>query len=619
MISYKYKNYSTMCFLEKLNTSSIHSDNQKQLKKEAHAIKDTQWLFENKWLVQQTFSTQMNIFEKLHKINVPLTNVNMHIIVECYYTMLKDETKTVPSLPVPKRAYSVLLTRVYEDRSVLNIGLLQKISRFVFDEIVQHSLHIPLLLHRGHLLIFFERLHCLCLQFASSSDTLSFCGCMESVAYYAKKIRQKCHGYKRKVCLKLYSALVVSLFKTLFMYSNYKALECLYKHHSSVINRNVQKMVLVASDNELDQLWSVCPTIRQFCIDNVLKWTELSEESYLWTLCNTHMDGVLVDFKNATLPHTDLVSKLQDYTNGHMTQTYQLIQRYPRHTQRRFILSLCHCVNNAAEYVSELSQDILIYAKTVLKTYIKHVFVVCNYEKTIVDFYHTALDYTSKQLFDVMFSWTHVSPKLLQLWISLFGALPISYLQPYFEKLNKRDPSRRVMPLLHGVETTMSTVLSTSTTGWASESHEMLKTLRCFLVRFEPAMKLRLLSSLQTFVRVLLMNAYLQSLPTVTNGKSDAPDKDGFTVHHSGKCCSICYEDETETDNALCQLPCQHIFHRHCLSQMAMHTPAGQKDIGRCPYCMTPLQIKNSATLSTDEDVSLCSLWLATTSQETII
>lgn len=288
-----------MCFLAKLkdiDVSVIEASVRKDLQRETSKMTETQWLLENKWLSQQEYTVQIRILGHLHDINAMLSNINIHLIVDCFYALLlQNNVSTVPSLPLPKRVYSLLITRLYEENITPEKQL--SISRFVFDELVKYSMATPMLFDRGHYLIFFEKIQCQCLKLSSSYDIASFRSFMKGLAYYATILRQRLQGYKRKVCLKLYQALIVSLFKMTFTYEHYQALDCLYEIHPGVIRRNLQKLLLNTECDVLQQIWTSCPTIRKYCIDNILKWSSVSSESCLWALCKTHMDTTLVELR----------------------------------------------------------------------------------------------------------------------------------------------------------------------------------------------------------------------------------------------------------------------------------------------------------------------------------
>lgn len=591
-----------MPLFETLSTTPLPLQDEAQrklLRDQAKQLTDAQWMVENRWLASQPQSTYRNILDGLQHLSVPLSKINMHLLVQhCYASMEGVQVGALDGLKLPKRVYSLLLMHIYEHQQCPHT--LERMSNCVFETVVKRSDSIPLLFDRGHMLIFFEKLYCIGTQLSTVDEMCSFRVYVCSLAHYNRCINQKMTSYKKKMYKKLYNALIYSLFQSAFMRGQFKNVDVLYEHNRCVTRGCLQKVLLCASHADIEAMWHTGENIRQFCIDNMLKWKHLPVQSPLWVLCKGHIDDVLIEMQRT--PKEDILIKLHLYTNSSAHKTFLVLKKYPRVTQRIIVSALFQCVEDSGQ-----TPALKTYAQEILTIYSKHVLVVTNYDTNTLLFYKRQ-GYAPRQLFNIIVPFAHLPAKVLEQWIQVFGPLPIQYLEEYFTKITDRVTFTRVQLMLQYVNLTLRAIMAHDTVGW-EKSDVVLRALSVFLVRFEKHLKLRTHTMLRTFARCLLVNAYMHHSP-VYKPTSLEPDADGYIQHTSGVCCSICYEESNTEHGTLRTLACGHCFHTHCMSEMARHTPHTQTDMGKCPYCMTPLTVESLPALKEKSGVLIVQHWL---------
>lgn len=593
-----------MLFLNELVTlfPSADATQRKALCLRADGLSDAHWMVENRWLHQQDTTTTHTVLSALRTLNVPLCKIHTSTLVQYYYTALRDKSTTPPlasNIGSGKRVYIMLLAHIYETES--NPTVLEEMSQCVFGHIVSDSsntsmLHWPFM-DRGSILILFEKLLCVARRVSAKDGSATYHAYVRSLAYFNKRIVKEMRGYKKKLCGKMYNALIASMVKMAFMKGHFRNLDVLYANNKGTTRGTVQKLMLCASDADVQKIWLMCEHIRQFCADNVLKWKQIDTSSVLWTLCKSHLDSALLQLQSATGDSTVLL--LATYTKRNIQKTFHVLQRYTRCTQRHIIQSYCQYISS--DVAEKADKE---YAQFFLNTYIRYVLMVNNYNKETLLFYDKS-GYSKKELFRVLVPFTHVPIKMLHQWTEQFGPFPIAFLADYFHNIVQKESFTRLAFTLQCVEMALKTILEANTAGW-DQSRSVMHAVAPFLVRFEESLKHHKFFHLRTFVRRLLINTYMHHSPAYQT-VSNQPDSDGFYAHTTGACCSICYEETTED---LRVLQCGHCFHTHCMVEMVKHSEPIQTHIAKCPYCMTQLTMNGVGVLKEDSHVIIGEQWL---------
>jgi hypothetical protein len=581
----------------------------KMMHDRARSISEVRWMVENKWLTGQTSAVQMKVLERMHETKIPISKIYMHLLVKCYYESLLETTDGPVSIPLPKQTYAQLFVYIYEKQN--NKEDLMRMSKFVFQDIVKYLLSSMMIFDHGHLLVLFEKIYSMCINLSATlgDGNNKFKCCINSLAFFQKLYNQKINGYKKKLCKRLYDELILSLFKTVFIKGYFKDLDTIYKHNRHLIKSPLQKLLVCVTDTDAQKIFSECTQVRLFCTKNVLRW-ELNDDSFLLGLCKPNIDSTLIE-----LPHTEhqqIVPKIWSYTENSVSETLRVLQMYSRTTQRVIIDALCTCAKNGhpndnIPNITTLKE----YSRHFLNTNLKYVLQVANYNKNMLRFY-VENGHDPHTLFSELVVLAHLPYKMLQHWIQLFGPLPIDLLVGYFNRIVQKVSDARVPFAMNCVEMTMQTVLESTTIGW-SNSLDVLQALSPFLTRFKNVLRTREHRYLRTVVRCLLTNVYMMHSPALPT--TNTPDADGFVLHTTGMCCSICYDDDEDDDNNTTPpdvriLACGHHFHTRCLMQMAIHVSVAQTEIGRCPYCMTPIHTNDLPTLKEQNEVIVCQKWL---------
>ena len=74
-----------MPLFETLSTTPLPIQDEAQrklLRDRAKQLTDAQWMVENRWMASQPQSTYRNILDGLQHLSVPLSKINMHLLVQ---------------------------------------------------------------------------------------------------------------------------------------------------------------------------------------------------------------------------------------------------------------------------------------------------------------------------------------------------------------------------------------------------------------------------------------------------------------------------------------------------------------------------------------------------------
>ena len=227
-----------MLFLETLSQSNNdYCTSQKQeYKKMFKKISEIQWIAENKWFMKQSYDRQSYVLQNMQNIGVNLSKLDTKTLVQVYYTMMlhqienKTENKTdILKLVLPVRTYSILISHIYQKQN--NIHILEKISLILLHGIVKQIVNSPLLFHRGHILIFYEKMYSVLLNITSSTGSQAFQCFIRCLVNMQKHMRNHVSGYRINMFKKIYTALIISVFKSLCIHEHLEDMDYVFALH----------------------------------------------------------------------------------------------------------------------------------------------------------------------------------------------------------------------------------------------------------------------------------------------------------------------------------------------------------------------------------------------------
>ena len=589
-----------MLFLERISThSGDFSPHEKHALMKTHKkMKDMQWITENKWFIKQPFEKQSILLQQIQDVGLSLTKIDAKTLVDVYYGLMKQHVKQStlpPQLALPVRVYILLISHVYRDCE--DMDLLYKMSKILFRGIVGQIVTNPLLFHRGHILIFYEKMYSVLLDITQISGSPKFHCFVQCLVYMQQCMRAQLYGYRVNMFKKIYSALIISVFKHLCIHNHLEDMDHVFASHRVTTRGMVQKLVVDASNEDTLMFWKRCPQIREYFKVNVLKWSELKKNVMLWTLCKDTIDSELLSIQNVS--SVDGLSIIISYSKNSTKEALHLLQRYPRVFQRQIINLMIHCVEKTINKTEIQSDTIFHFASSFLNQHMKQVLMVHNNEKSIMKFYHNQ-GFSSLTLLNNLLQITTLSEKSLVAWSELYGEVPLPFFSYFFKKVTtcakihvKRNNNAKLRSMLKNINETIRRLLKCGCCEWQhcdSVLSVYIAFVRCF---HAPHVSLNqcIVHEFLRFGRCITMASYMQQSPSASHlpplQTSATPQP--HTLYLGSPVCAICYNtDETPFR----QLPCGHVFHMDCMVKMIQHAPLNNSVhvLGVCPYCKTAIK-----------------------------
>ena len=572
-----------MLFLEKLSqhTGDFSLIEKQDFIKMYKKQKDVQWITENKWFIQQSFDKKSVLLQNMERLRLNFSKIDSKTLVGVYYTMMKQHAQqgsALQHLSLPVRTYSLLISHVY--RMEEDIVLLMRMSHLLLCGMVEQIVLSPLLFHRGHILIFYEKIFSVLLEITQPLGSPRFKCFIECLMNMQQYMRAQLTGYRVNIFKKIYNGLIVSVFKHLCIHNHLEDMDTVFVYNRMTTRGMVQKIVIEASPDDALALWKRCAHIQAYCKDNALKWSELKTNTTLWNLCKDCIDHELLSLQGVC--SEDRLRTLMTYTNKNTKQTLCVLQKYPRVTQRQIIHSMLQYTFSKQHSKDTATDALYLFVNLFLKENMKYVLVVNNYDKAIMEFY-VQEGYSSSVLLNHLLQITTLPEKSLIIWSQLYGEIPLTFIAQLLKKVTtcatihvKRNNTIKLRSMFKSMDNTLRKLFQCGYCKWLHAEH-ILGVYLNFMKCFHESLHQCTIDNVLRLGRCLTMACFMQQLPTIAQTSSET---------HT---CAICYNDDEAPLHAL---PCGHVFHGDCMIKMIQHASLNNHPhvLSACPYCKTPLK-----------------------------
>lgn len=583
-------------FLEKVLQSGAYAINNNQLQSACKKCTFEDWILENKWLQKQPLAAQYMVLIKMHEWDIPFSKIEVPILTDIIYSYIKTETKkdTWNTFRLPIRAYNQILEKLYAS-DCLHTDTLIQATKNVFRNVIQMMLFSQHIFQRGQLLFFYESLYNLSHNLSQKGGSALFKTLVVGLSFIPTFLRESAiSGYKLSVFKRVHKTILVNLFRALCVFGHVRDIDVLFHYHRLVLRGRVQKWMLSLDEVDVDVVWSYCPYIQKFCLDNSLKWKQIrTDDTPIWHKCKEHLSDDILTIEN-TMEFTD--DQLCALAENNVQKLHQILQKFSTDVQRNIFMTALqneHYMSTSYHDVPFLKLYLLRYQRVCLNK--------CDHHPLLMDFYcnqgndpHTLL--TS------MVRVSSVSDKHLKQWCDAYGNIPVSFVVYILKRITTllKIQQKKIHTLSNEpirILTNLNTILEKIFKhGLKDDEHtqdidhatqhlfKFLQTFQEYLSVFRPPF---LLKCAQRFVCCI----YMDTLDTFCQPSADAFQQ----MCDSQDCCAsamcaICYN---EVQQPLKRLPCGHTFHKECILHMihhASHTVNKNQDgVFKCPYCMSKI------------------------------
>ena len=648
-------------FLKTIQTKVYTTDETIEIIKQSKQLSAEDWVKENRWLLHQTRCVKQNILVQFHALGLALSKIEMNILVDMLYdycmtdSMSTSDHERFVAFKLPIRSHNMLLKKIYtryheennhtdqcaqkqnqnenqnqnQNIKTLTHQNVHEATCNVFQNVISLMTHSQFIFQRGHLLFFYESLFTLYYELSDIYGHSSFVTLSECVACIPSLLRQSAlTGYKLSMFKRIHKTIILSLFKSLCIYGHFKNIDTLFHYHRVILRGKVQKWILHISKEDASAVWTSCEHIKQFCMDNALKWRQLrTMKSPIWTLCLPSVCPELLHIEETDDCPLNALYKL---SHNNIQQLHMMLKTFTKHTHSKIILNIVQFLKPSAnknkqgsnyEQEQEQEQDhttkITSFYHNYMIHYQKSCLTICENNPSLIMFY-SQQGQDPETILCSFIKVVSISEKHLQQWCNVHHSIPLIFFKHIIQRVStclhiqqkkNTDLNNKSLRLLNALNTMLSNVMKFDIHQYNTH-HIVLECIYTFLQSFKDYVSLYRPSILCKLICYVVCICFMEQLPT-THEDAIESNKNKNTiqilsneythVHEKGdddvpceQQCAICYNDITAP---LHVLPCGHVFHTQCIAQSIQYSSYHKKDfsyITKCPYCMKPILPKET-------------------------